>query len=300
VIRLLARTKTIVILISVKVSQKVGILNATTDKVLVNVGVLQMQEKTNRIVKWLSASDPSTNHNKALGQHHDGTGLWFIHWDIFKEWKKQTSSFLWLHGISGCGKTVLSSTIIEHLKQDTTCHLLLYFYFDFNDEKKQSLDNLLRSLVEQIYQSQPSGWHPLEQLWASHSEGSRQPSTSSLQSVLQLMLSGSGSVSIVLDALDESKPRGELLAWLKTLVESTQVTCRVLVTARREEDIESALECWTRDVDRIAIQQNEVNKDISVYVKDRVRNGDDLKRWRSRPDLQKEIETKLMEKAGGM
>jgi hypothetical protein len=114
------------------------------------------------------------------------------------------------------------------------------------------------------------------------------------------MLCGVVSVSIVLDALDESKPRGELSAWLKTLVESTEIVCRLLITARREEDIESALRCWTRAEDRISIQQDEVNKDISAYVKDRVRNVHELKRRRRRPDLQREIETKLVEKAGGM
>jgi Cdc6-like AAA superfamily ATPase len=266
----------------------------------VDLGVLQSQEKMNGMIEWLAASNPSSNHNKALRQHHDGTSIWFVHGDIFKEWKKQTSSFLWLHGIPGCGKTVLSSTIIEHLKQDETCETLLYFYFDFNDKNKQSLDDLLRSLVEQIYQSQPLSRQLLEQLWASHDEGRRQPSTSSLQSVLQVLLCGAGSISIVLDALDESKPTEELLAWMKTLVESTQIVCRLLVTARREENIESALQCWTRAQHRIAIQQDEVNKDISAYVKDKVYNGDGLKRWRSRPDLQKEIEIQLMRKADGM
>jgi hypothetical protein len=137
-------------------------------------------------------------------------------------------------------------------------------------------------------------------LWTSHKEGSRQPSTSSLQGVLQLMLCGVGSVSIVLDALDESEPRSELLAWLKTLAESKQIVCRLLITSRREEDIESALRCWTRAENGIPIQKDEVNEDISAYVKDKVYNGDDLKRWRARPDLQKEIEIKLMDKADGM
>jgi Cdc6-like AAA superfamily ATPase len=207
---------------------------------------------------------------------------------------------LWLYGIPGCGKTVLSSTIIEQLKQDATCQPLLYFYFDFNDKNKQSLDDLLRSFVEQAYQLQPDSRQPLEQLLTSHNEGSRQPSTSSLQSVLQLMLYGVGSVSIVLDALDESEPREELLAWLKTLAESKQIVCRLLITSRREEDIESALRCWTRAENGIPIPKDEVNDDISAYVKDKVYNGDDLKRWRARPDLQKEIEIKLMDKADGM
>lgn len=181
-----------------------------------------------------------------------------------------------------------------------TCQLLTYFYFDFNDKDKQSLDSLLRSLIVQVYQSQPGSRQPLEQVWASHSEGSRQPFTSSLQNVLEVMLNEVGSVTIILDALDESKPRHELLVWLGSLVGNRSVVGRLLVTARREEDIESALRCWTRPEDRIPIQQDKVNKDISAYVQDKVRNGDDLKRWRSRPDLQEEIETKLIRKADGM
>ncbi|KAH0332324.1 Pfs, NACHT and ankyrin domain protein, partial [Aureobasidium melanogenum] len=253
-----------------------------------------------RVAKWLASSDPFTNHHKALQQRHRGTGRWFLESSDFEQWKASPKSFLWLHGIPGCGKTVLSSTIIEHLEQDMTCQLLTYFYFDFNDKDKQSLDSLLLSLIVQVYQSQPASRPPVEQLWASHGEGSRKPSTSDLQSVLQVMLSGVGSVSIVLDALDESKPRHELLAWLKTLVESTHFACRLLITARREVDIESAIQYWTRAEDRIPIQQNEVNNDIRAYVKDKVRNGDDLERWRSRPDLQEEIETKLIAKANGM
>ncbi|KAH0271012.1 Pfs, NACHT and ankyrin domain protein, partial [Aureobasidium melanogenum] len=264
---------------------------------------LQSVEKIDqraRIVKWLSPSDPSANYNEALRQRHEGTGRWFLQSKAFEQWKRNPRSFLWLHGIPGCGKTVLSSTIIECLKQDMTSRLLVYFYFDFNGKNKQSLDNLLRSLVEQIYQSQPQSRRPLEQLWASCGQGSQEPSTSSLKNVLEVVLSGAGSVTIILDALDESKPRHEILAWLKTLAENTSIVCQLLVTARREEDIESALQCWTHPEDRVPIQQNEVNKDISAYVKNKVRNGDDLKRWRSRPDLQEEIEVKLMKKADGM
>jgi Cdc6-like AAA superfamily ATPase len=228
---LLAGTRTIIILISKEVSRIVGALHTKAQELHKDVNVLQMQEKTKHIIRWLSAPDPSTNHNRASSEHHDGTGLWFVHGDLFQAWQRQKKSILWLHGIPGCGKTVLSSAIIEHLKQDETCQLLLYFYFSFNDEKKQSLHDLLRSLLEQIHQSQPDSRQPLEQLWASHNEGSRQPSTSSLQNVLEVMLSRTDRVTIILDALDESKSRHELLAWLKTIVESTIVFCKLIVTA---------------------------------------------------------------------
>ncbi|THV73569.1 hypothetical protein D6D28_03175, partial [Aureobasidium pullulans] len=283
-----------------QVSQKVDAIGTTTQKVHVDVGELRMQEHRSRMIKWLSPSDPSTNYNKALEQRQEGTGLWFIHGDAFKQWKQHSNSFLWLHGIPGCGKTVLSSTIIEHLKRDTSFGVLLYFYFDFNDTSKQTLDNVLRSLIKQLYQQRPDARQPLDQSWNAHGEGSQRPSTSSLQSVLQAMLNMIDKVCIVLDALDESTPRCDILAWLQTLVTNKSAACQLLVTARREEDIESALQTWTHPEDRIAIQQSDVDADIEAYVTHEVHHGEDLKRWQSRPDLQKEIELKLMEKANGM
>jgi Cdc6-like AAA superfamily ATPase len=257
-------------------------------------------ENSRRIAKWLSAPDPSTNHSRAHQQHHKGTGLWFIKSNAFEEWKRYPDSSLWLYGIPGCGKTVLTSTIIEHLRQDTTCQVLLYFYFDSSDTDKQSLNSLSRSLITQLCRELPEASELLYQLWVTLSGGPKQPSTDFLQSALRSLLGEVGNVSIVLDALDESTTRHELLAWLETLAGSKTTNCRLLVTSRGEEEIELALESWIRTEDRISIQRNEVNKDISAYIKDRVRNRGDFERWQYQLDMQEAIEVTLMEKAEGM
>ena len=49
------------------------------------------------IRKWLSPSDPSTNHNIACGTHQKKTATWFFEGSIFQEWKS-TGSLLWIHG----------------------------------------------------------------------------------------------------------------------------------------------------------------------------------------------------------
>jgi len=49
------------------------------------------------LLRWLSPSDPSVNHNIASKAHHNGTSQWFFHGRMFKEWKA-TGSFLWVHG----------------------------------------------------------------------------------------------------------------------------------------------------------------------------------------------------------
>ena len=54
----------------------------------------QLQEN---IYKWLSPSDPSTNHNIACGTHLKKMATWFFQGSIFGEWKS-TGSLLWIHG----------------------------------------------------------------------------------------------------------------------------------------------------------------------------------------------------------
>ena len=52
------------------------------------------------LLRWLSPSDPSINHNIASKAHHDGTAQWFFQGHIFNQWRsgKSAGSLLWLHG----------------------------------------------------------------------------------------------------------------------------------------------------------------------------------------------------------
>jgi hypothetical protein len=49
------------------------------------------------LLRWLSPSDPSINHNIACKIHHNGTAQWFFQGSIFDQWKS-TDPFLWIHG----------------------------------------------------------------------------------------------------------------------------------------------------------------------------------------------------------
>lgn len=237
----------------------------------------------------------------ALEKRHAGTGLWFIGSRAFADWEQHSGSFLWLHGIPGCGKTVLSSTIIKHLENSARpAHATLYFFFDFNDKNKQTLENMLRALVVQLYLRQPDTREPLEQLWQSSRESGHQLTKMSLRDVLLAMLSKVNDVSIVIDALDESTTRQDLLAWLRTVLEVESISCRILVTGRREEDIAAALQRWMRPESSISIQERGVDEDVRTYVRYTVRTSEVLARWHLIPEVQEEIETELVKKAGGM
>jgi Cdc6-like AAA superfamily ATPase len=258
----------------------------------------QKQEEINR---WLSPSDPSTNYNKALKQRQEGTGLWLLQSSPFKRWQTKQNSFLWLHGIPGCGKTILSSTIIEHLERTCLDQSLLYFYFDFNDSSKQTFENAIQSLISQLYYKRKDTQQLLNSVFSSHEDGRRQPSCELLCKVFSQMTDQAKEVYVVLDALDECPVRNGLLLWIETLLQLGQRDVHLLVTSRPEHDIELVLSKLAHQKeDIVPIQNDLVSNDIRKYIQTRVRTGDGLKRWKSRPDVLDKIETQLIEKANGM
>ena len=115
--------------------------------------------RLSKIHQRLLAPDTSLNHQKALKQRQHDTGRWLLHEKRYEDWKMENSSCIWLYGIPGCGKTILSSTILEDIFMCCDNHsgyAVAYFYFDFNDVQKQNAERMLRSLVVQLLQKSVS------------------------------------------------------------------------------------------------------------------------------------------------
>ncbi|RYO92150.1 hypothetical protein DL762_001808 [Monosporascus cannonballus] len=178
------------------------------------LGQIASRKRQNDMRRWLSPPDPSTNYNRARKLRHENSGQWFLQSPAYSSWKRERNSFLWLNGKPGCGKTVLSSTILEDLQTSVSrIPTLLYFYFDFNDTMKQSLESMVRTLIYQLYFKSPD---ELDTLYSSCESGKSQPSIDSRCNTLQHMMQQAGEVWIVLDALDEcptrqQRPDGGLL-----------------------------------------------------------------------------------------
>ncbi|TLD09766.1 hypothetical protein PspLS_11579 [Pyricularia sp. CBS 133598] len=209
---------------------------------------MQQDQRSQKIVKWLAPPDVSTNDNKALKQRYGNTGQWFLRSEEYSQWKTTPKSSLWLRGIPGCGKTVLSSIIIDDLRHaGSYSDNLIYFYFDFSDTSKQSLENAIRSLVYQLYQKSPSVYQGyLHSLYSSCENGSRMPNVNLLNETLEKMAQHIGELWIVLDALDECQTRKGaknegLLSWIKDFSNGSRADIHFLLTSRPERDIESAL-----------------------------------------------------------
>ncbi|KAJ5641187.1 hypothetical protein N7490_005187 [Penicillium lividum] len=262
---------------------------------------LKLDSHVKNVKKWLSPSDTSTNLNEALKKRQDGTGVWFVESETFQEWIVGKRQHLWLHGIPGCGKTVLTASIIEHITQrlESTSVLLDYF-FDFSDSDKQTIDQLMRSLVIQLYSKCETSRKELDDLFISCEDGQRQPTSEAIFATFLQMVSHVQKIQIVIDALDECKTKQDLLLWLESFSRSGHAGLHLLITSRTEQDIESEITRWLNQRSIVSILQGPVNTDIRVYVHERLRNDRGFERWHSRPIVQDEIETELMKKAGGM
>ncbi|KAH9204132.1 hypothetical protein DL95DRAFT_377186 [Leptodontidium sp. 2 PMI_412] len=258
-----------------------------------------MGEKQQKIRHWLSAPDPSTNHNAACKLRQARTGEWFLKSDEFEKWKMTSRSFLWLHGIPGCGKSVLCSTALDAVKSQYKSNptvAIAYFYFDFNDTEKQRHDKFTHSLIEQLAWQSTKALACLESLFSHCQDGKQQPTQDALEVALQQMLNEIGETFIILDALDECKEREELLLLLENLISWRAGNLHILATSRRERDIEEALESLTTS--EICLQSALVNVDIDTHISERLQNDPKLKRWPA--NVQGEIKNTLMEGAQGM
>lgn len=222
---------------------------------------------------------------------------------MYKDWLLAAPSPLWLHGIPGCGKTILASTVVQQLFKYRPIEpraAVVFYYFDFNDAAKQTYENLIRSLVKQLV-SQPnlvSGrTHALYQPWQTQYNDQ---SEDQLMSMLHQLLRNFEKVYLVVDALDECVERENLLRILQHWTSWNDIQLHTIFASRKEKDIEEVLCCLCDDRRIVSIQSTLVDKDIGDYVQARLHDDMKLKRWRNKPRVQQLIVHSLMERANGM
>ena len=254
------------------------------------------------IMAWLNGPSSSSRYMKALQERHVGTGVWYTHSEAFERWIKQSGSFSWLWGIPGCGKTVLSATIIEdllNLCRGQSKSAVAYFYFAFDDHSAQNVEGMVRSLIFQLC-SQCTPIPPvIESLYGRCSDGREKPNFDQLQETLRAIIDAFNEVYIVLDALDECTERHRLIPTLETIAQWKQSQLHVLATSRKERELEECLIALTKKIDRIGIQGDSVENDIRSYILNRLRTDSRLRRL-EKLRMDKEIEATLGTKADGM
>ncbi|KAF4413455.1 Vegetative incompatibility protein HET-E-1 [Colletotrichum fructicola] len=107
------------------------------------------------LVLWLKGANTQNDHDRLLRirEEFPTTGVWLLSKPEFKGWFERYTSrppMLWLNGVPGAGKTVLSSIVIENCKALAHQPHVLYFYCKGGDPDRDNLSAIGRSLLLQL------------------------------------------------------------------------------------------------------------------------------------------------------
>lgn len=248
---------------------------------------------------WLMAPDASLDQNALRKICHPSTGLWLTNCHQFTNWLVEPTSFLWLNGFAGCGKSVLCSTAIQHISSKMKHRNsvgLAFFYFSFDDESKQDGLGMLRALLLQLSVQFPDGERELEQLYISLRPGT--PSVEVLLQTFRRFLDRFQDSYIVLDALDECPrdySRDGVLGVIREIRDWSLTCVHLLVTSRDLLDIRESLN--PSDDNNLSMKNPGIDKDISDFVAYQLDNDKKLQKWKARHS---EIQEKLKQGAQGV
>jgi hypothetical protein len=190
--------------------------------------------------------------------------------------------------------------VLGHLEKGSSS-LILSFFFDFSDTAKQTTDGMLRSLAFQLYRVGIDSAAVLNASFQAHGGGLNQPTTMVLSDVLLKMLSAERKVFILLDALDESTARDELLLWIRNMLSRSELDhVQLFCTGRPEGEFLRDMPSLIGEENSLALDKQSVNVDIRSYVAAQLSERQDFRDKCLSSDTLDLIQRKIGDGADGM
>ena len=251
----------------------------------------------------MNASDPTVYYQNAIDLRTPGTGLWFLNGKSFADWKSASPSYLWLHGIPGSGKTVLSASIIQDLSlccKDNSEKALAYYFFKFENAQEHDPIMMLKSFIQQLLRHCVTIPPTVKGLFSKIKGGGRAPLSQEVLELFRLTLGLFPCVYLVVDALDECDQQANLLKILEKVATWQLHNIHLIVTSRQERFVELSLEAYMSRESFINLPSDIIDEDIKIYMQERFNGDIQLKKWHSNSTIGDEINVALADGAQGM
>ncbi|KAL8712658.1 MAG: hypothetical protein Q9220_003190 [cf. Caloplaca sp. 1 TL-2023] len=215
------------------------------------------------------SSPPEEDQDYFRSRWMSGSCEWLFSRPAFLSWlddKSMTSRIIFVHGLPGCGKSVLSSFVIDQLQE--AGHNCQYYYFRFGDRKKQTGNLMLRSLVYQIASQLPGIRPHLEKLADDAVRLEKAEGRVIWQKVFLSCLFKmrySKPLYWIIDAIDECDAPRSLLQIFST-INSSQIPLRVMFVGRKTQALSEAFQRIDTSVPIEMLAADEANEDLEIYV----------------------------------
>ncbi|KAF5255640.1 hypothetical protein FOXYS1_13938 [Fusarium oxysporum] len=256
------------------------------------------EEQRHRVYNWLASTDPSPIHNRSRKLYEHGTGSWMLRSQYWTDWLASNIRCLWVHGIPGSGKTILASwliqNVLDHCKRVSTVSspcTSAYYYCYFGHHQDEAAP-FLRWIITQLARRAEVVSTLMHDLFGRGGE----PSISELLDALEQILQVFNCVYVVIDAVDESNPRDDLLDVIQALITDRRFpNLQILVTSREYIDIERVMEKVSVSV---PMSNKLVEQDIRLNIQSILRSNTKFQYWPD--DLLIEVEDAVSTQAKGM
>lgn len=261
-----------------------------------------LEEARSSLFTWLSPISSADTHDAMLKLQYPGTCTWVLDTAQFADWTHDGPWILWIHGITGAGKTILTASTIKHL-QDNSCpdEAVAYFYFDHRYSDHQTVRSFLATIVVSLAGQSAAYLEAISKRLNDARSVGRSPTIRLLQECISESPKWFVTIFVVLDALDESSDIDALMYQLLCLGDQGHKNIKLLVTSRTSANIQASLEDSEDGYLSIALEQDLIHPDIVKYVEGEVGSMVSRQKLKLRdPKLKQEIISVLSTNARGM
>jgi GTPase SAR1 family protein len=257
------------------------------------------EERLKKVIEWISPSDQEYIHESARAKYETHTNDPILKSNIYEAWKSGDIRHIWIHGKAGSGKTVLCSSIVQNMFEycrHTVNVGQAMFYFSPSDPSRQTMDDLVRSMVVQLGGQEPR----ISLLYdAYQSAACERPPLITLLDILRRILRSYDEVFLHLDGLDECPfsqdghcwIAGEFSNWMKD-----NPNVRMCLTSRDLVEIQQLV--FQTGAVPLALDTPDTMPDIRRYVAASLHHHPNLSKLP--PTIRITIENELTEKSNGM
>lgn len=242
------------------------------------------------ILSWLRINESDQEaifeSVSSQGNKYPGTCSWTIQNAKFQAWlqRRPETPMLWLVGSAGSGKSVISTQLVNFMKNAGMT--VLHHFCTFSSSASSAYDQILKTLLQQLLRQDAE---LTAHVYGEYVLKKRTATAQSLEQVLQMLLTSSSDdpnkssyIWIVLDGVDELREespniQARLLSLMKQISSTTSargaVVCKILISSRPSQTLLQALrkkplvslteekECLTKSIEEYASQRlREVNR----------------------------------------
>ncbi|RSM05159.1 hypothetical protein CEP52_006410 [Fusarium oligoseptatum] len=267
------------------------------------------EQRRHRLLKELSSHNYTSAFNNARNKRHRGTAEWAFNTAQFQNWLTgEGPAVLHVTGKIGSGKTILASSIVDHLCQIRQPNQFISFFFSrFDDPTTLASDTIIRSLLQQLLSVAPmETMDPALASWIADCLQKTQSNFFSLDTLGELYKVASKFTQgwfILIDGVDECEreQRRLLYDFFSRFINTCSGPQRVRILFSSRETTKQEIDGSFGAVERLMTGTSNTSADIVTFAEDVI--GTKLTRGElvvRDPDIVGEILKTIASKEEGM